>query len=300
MLKLFKKCAKQLIKNNAFLWRHYSRWYWLKRTPKITQKPKKYLRFDVHLAEHCNLKCLGCEHYSPLAEEEYLDIDDFSKDCKRLSKLTNGIVSEICLLGGEPLLNPNVAAYTDIARSYFPKASIKIVTNGILLPKQPLLFWQKCHANNIEVNVSIYPIKIDIEKITSLAEANNVLVTYCNIEYLDWVCRPMDLQGKQNITKVTKMCYQLNQCIQLVNGKLFTCARIAYIRHFNKFFNQNLIVTNDDYIDIYKADSIEEILSFLNKPVPFCKYCNLKKTIIDMKWAPSKKNITEWTNPQRD
>ena len=28
---------------------------------------------EVHLAEHCNLNCKGCSHFSPLAEKEFIE-----------------------------------------------------------------------------------------------------------------------------------------------------------------------------------------------------------------------------------
>ena len=30
--------------------------------------PHKLIRFTIHLADHCNLNCVGCNHFSPLAE----------------------------------------------------------------------------------------------------------------------------------------------------------------------------------------------------------------------------------------
>ena len=36
--------------------------------------PRNKLKFEVHLAEHCNLNCKSCFHYSSIAKEEYLDI----------------------------------------------------------------------------------------------------------------------------------------------------------------------------------------------------------------------------------
>jgi predicted aldo/keto reductase-like oxidoreductase len=86
-----------------------------------------------------------------------------------------------------------------------------------------------------------------------------------------------------------------NYCIELVNGKLFTCCYAAHISDFNKYFNQNLEITNKDYIDIYEANSIDEILRFLSQPIPFCRYCNWEKMEKSITWGMSKKEIIEWT-----
>ena len=30
---------------------------------------RRKMSFEIHLAEHCNLNCKGCDNYSPVAEE---------------------------------------------------------------------------------------------------------------------------------------------------------------------------------------------------------------------------------------
>ena len=84
---------------------------------KKTQK----LKFEIHLTDHCNLNCVGCNHFSPLADSFYLDITAYKQDCKRIWELTEGNVQEIVLLGGEPLLHPNLKEIFSISSKYFPK-----------------------------------------------------------------------------------------------------------------------------------------------------------------------------------
>jgi ABC-2 type transport system ATP-binding protein len=56
----------------------------------IKNKKRPSLRFDVHLADHCNLNCKGCYHFSPLAPEKFLDIEQYERDCTRLNELSMG------------------------------------------------------------------------------------------------------------------------------------------------------------------------------------------------------------------
>ncbi|MDR2096978.1 MAG: 4Fe-4S cluster-binding domain-containing protein, partial [Spirochaetaceae bacterium] len=79
-----------------------------KRLTKAAIKKRKVLLFQVLLCEHCNLNCKGCGACSPLAGESYLDPASYEKDCERLSALSGGIVEYIDLLGGEPLLHPEI------------------------------------------------------------------------------------------------------------------------------------------------------------------------------------------------
>jgi hypothetical protein len=82
------------------------------------------------------------------------------------------------------------------------------------------------------------------------------------------------------------------QCVELRDGKIATCQTIQKIHYFNDYFQKNLEVTDVDTIDIHKAKSMDEILEFIARPAPFCRYCNVKWTHI--KWDTSKKDISEW------
>lgn len=66
----------------------------------------------------------------------------------------------------------------------------------------------------------------------------------------------------------------------LDHGRLFKCARSAYIRHFNKYFNYDIpVFEGKDYLDIYKVKDLDEILEFNTKPCTICAYCPIKDWI---------------------
>jgi MoaA/NifB/PqqE/SkfB family radical SAM enzyme len=260
-------------------------------------RSRKALRFDVHLTEHCNLNCASCNHFSPLAVEKYLDVNLYRNDCARLADLAKGHIETVHLMGGEPLLHPRLNEIIKISRQSFGgQTSIKIVTNGILLVKQSGDFWKTCKENNIGISISKYPVMLNFRLINDLAAQYGVQIIHLdNIDKSDnWRSEPMDLSGLQNIKTNFIMCYKGNHCIQLKDGKLFTCQQAAYINHFNSFFNTRLEITEKDYISIYDDIAITDILRFLSKPIPFCRYCLIGDNY-DRQWQISKKDISEWT-----
>ena len=91
------------------------------------------LNFVYALCEHCNLNCAMCDHFAPIAQDEYANFEEFKSDFQTLSKLVNGKCRRIGLMGGEPLLCPEIEKYLEIARQCFPNTQISIVTNGLLL-----------------------------------------------------------------------------------------------------------------------------------------------------------------------
>jgi len=99
------------------------------------QKIDNRFFFEVQLADHCNLNCASCSHFSPIADEHFLDVDTYKKDCARFAELAGKYVRRIHLMGGEPLLHKNIVDIIEITRSNFKKSIIIIVTNGILLDR---------------------------------------------------------------------------------------------------------------------------------------------------------------------
>jgi hypothetical protein len=58
-------------------------------------------------------------------------------------------------------------------------------------------------------------------------------------------------------------------------------------------------IAENDYIDIYKAKNIDEILEFLAKSMPFCRYCDFSKISFGRKWEASGKKLSEWMGCNR-
>ncbi|MBQ7561463.1 MAG: radical SAM protein [Synergistaceae bacterium] len=257
------------------------------------KKPHKLINFEVHLADHCNLNCVGCNHFSPLAEPSCVSIETFKRDFERMGELFSHKCGRIHLLGGEPLLNPDVIELMKIARENFPEGEINIYTNGILLPQQDEKFWRACHDNNINIIMTHYPIKIDVDKINSLADKFNV-VFHCSMADKTMFKNPLDLSGSGNAIKNFAKCAKGNGCIFLDDGKLYTCTLISNLKFFNKAFNQNIPVTEADYINIYDDITSDEIFKRLATHVPVCSYCNMDDFEGDIEWHVSKREMSEW------
>ena len=76
------------------------------RLVKMAERPK----LDVQVCDHCNLRCAGCLHFAPLAGERILDLEGYAYDLERLAAIEGieGYFGSIVLMGGEPLLHPNI------------------------------------------------------------------------------------------------------------------------------------------------------------------------------------------------
>lgn len=253
---------------------------------------------DVELASHCNLNCKGCSHFSPIASKEYLDIGEFERDLEQLKSVLPDRIGGFCLLGGEPLLNEQINEYLVLCRKVYPNVNIKLVTNGLILNKKEDDFWEACKNNNIKIEVTKYPIKFDYNNLLKIANEHHVDFSfYGRTKYIQKTqyYLPFDVNGNQNPETSFSECFMARKCFTLCHGKLYTCSYAAYADRFNKFYNQNLTIENDDYVDIYNETDAKRILDKLSSPIPFCRYCDTKRRTYGNKWMTSKKDINEWT-----
>jgi hypothetical protein len=157
-------------------------------------------------------------------------------------------------------------------------------------------FYDCCRKNDIIIGITKYPINLNFSKIEKMLNEFGVKMYYFFDNGIDKTFRriPLDMNGMQDNRYNFKHCGLSNACNCLEDGKIYPCAKIAYIKYFNKYFNKNLLITENDYIDIYKVNNITEILDYLCRPMPFCRYCHAKKAVFGQEYAISKKDISEW------
>lgn len=205
---------------------------------------------ETHLTDHCNLNCSGCGHFSPLSQPIFSKFDRFKIDLNRLKDLFENIAT-IRLMGGEPLLHPSILDFIEFTRSVFPKARITIVTNGILLLKQPNQFWEKCSQYRIVIQITKYPIFLDHDLIEKKRSKFNVKIeTSATIEYF---YRGLNISGDSDPNVAFQYCQSQFKCPFLKNGKIYICAFPALVHIFNHYFSKNICVTESDFIDIHQS-----------------------------------------------
>lgn len=255
------------------------------------------LNFEVNLVDHCNLNCQCCNHFSPIAEKTFLNCDEYEKDIRRVAELYGNRIGKLMLLGGEPLLHPEIIRIMIISRSYLPNEDIVIVSNGLLLPQMESAFWQTCFEWKIGILLTKYPINFDYFAIEEIAKKYNVSIsyTYESQELKTTYHLPLRLDGKLNPQKNYMKCNHANNCVVLRDGRLYTCPLAACVHHFNKYFTASIPEKDVNSISIHQDVSKEEIDLFLKKPIPMCEFCDIYGYEYDLEWKTSKRKIEEWT-----
>ncbi len=255
---------------------------------------------SIHLVDHCNLNCKSCSHFSCLARagDFELDINDFKRDVRQLRRVTRGKIKILELYGGEPLLHPNVLPFMKYARKYFPRATVRFITNGILLPRQKPAFWRAAHRYKITICPTRYPINVDWATVNDLAKRYRVIFDFFGGTghwQKTMYHKPLDINGEQNGASSFINC-QHSRCINLYKGRLYHCPVAAYIKYFNRQFKTNLKLCDSDSLDIHQPNLTPgEVFNFCARPIPFCRYCMTQKTTRGHPWGTTKKDISEWT-----
>jgi len=222
---------------------------------------------EFHVTEHCNLNCKGCTHFSNISGEKFTDCLHIQKRLERLNKIF-GKIKKIKILGGEPLLHPEIVEILKITRKTVPFTDIIVITNGTLLPSMPDIFFKTCRENDISIEITVYPpLFNNIEKI--IKNLDLFKVKYILSNRIFSFCGVLNTAGTSDKQKTFLNCTG-KFCSILKDDNIYMCAIAAYIGYFNKKFNAYL--AEGEGINIYTHTG-KEILSYLKKPEETCRFC---------------------------
>lgn len=247
--------------------------------------------FEIHITDHCNLNCKGCGHFSNLSKSSFVDAAKFDADLGALAEKLR--VEQIYLLGGEPLLHPDVNEIIRKARARFPSTRLYVLTNGVLVTKMGEEFWRALFETGTILMCDAYPIGLPAEEIGRLAADHGVVVEWTD-ERDKFFKIPIDVDGSQDAADSFRRCSGICNCPMYKDGRLYPCAYSAYIDLFSDRFElDGLESTESDSISIRDNDSAA-IMEFMTRPVPFCRHCDFDHFEM-YPWGRTERKIEEWT-----
>ncbi len=237
-------------------------------------KGKPRLRYyEQHIAHHCNLNCKGCGHYSNIVDPEFADIIQYTKDVKRLKELFWG-VERIRLMGGEPLLNPDLLCdFLEVTYETFPDANLRVVTNGLLLAKTDSKVFEVMKHCGAGFDVSLYqPTKKVVKQAIMRCLENDVeCVVSREIERFFWNKYNRD---KNDIVENLNNCLYPH-CYFLLDGKIAKCAAPILYTKNQKLFEEERNASDRDIIEIHKTQMDGyQLNEVLDNPIDWCQYCS--------------------------
>lgn len=261
--------------------------------------PKPCLEYMVlNIVDHCNLRCMGCDHFACIAEPYLVPYERIYRDLERMSEILKASnVIKMGVMGGEPLLHPDLPRILSAVRQFFPDVIIRLTTNGLLLLKQGEEFWRACRENGVVIVNTKYPIPQDYEGMKRKAGEEKVGFTFFE-DTGDGIVKKsfkkvIDLNGENDPVRSFFECHIANYGNFLMEGRFYGCPfSCQACRIFNKKFGRNLKLSEGDYLDIYKVRDMRELFEFAAKPRYFCRYCSGLHR--ELNWERSSQDISEW------
>jgi hypothetical protein len=230
---------------------------------------------EYSVAYHCNFKCSGCSHLSPFTSKYFPTVDEFSADIYKLSKVLHAGV--IRLLGGEPLLNPDINQFLKIARDSGIADHVMVTTNGSLLHKMDEQFWKSVDY----VLVSYYPetwIKENLTVLRERAKSFNTELWFHMLESFRTtiVTKPHPKDWITGIIFKTCRDVHLFHCHMVHEGKLYKCAVPPFLPEYLSKMGIYGYDPIRDSFDLYSSKNVFlDLTNFLisSKTMEACRFC---------------------------
>lgn len=251
---------------------------------------------ETMITQACNLSCHGCTNYSDITHSGYVKWQDGRAQIS--AWLDRVEINDFGILGGEPLVNPEVDQWIVGLRELLPDAQIRFTTNGINLHK-------KFHLINLLHDIGNCVIKIGVHVNDPILEQtikriydsyNWQPITEYGIERFVtgdrvrfYVRRPKTFwktyQGEygnmlphnSDPSEAFKQCCQ-QTCPLLHKGRLFKCSTAGLLEDTLARFDNPNYEQWAPYIDrgIGPDCAPYELEKFLNnfgKPHAICRQC---------------------------
>lgn len=233
---------------------------------------------EINLTEHCNLKCAGCNHASHLLPKRFVALDTVKRDLEKLATVM--LLDELKLVGGEPLLHPELLPILRIARASGVARQLTLVTNGVLLHKMPdEVFWLIDR-----LWVSRYPgvkVQFDLAALQKKCAQHDVVLWHkeTNEFQLSLINRRIDDDAV--VAEVFSQCAYAHvwSCHTIYEGRYFKCSPAPFVPARLALQHQTLPNAEGDSVDLHAPADRDALRAALDQylaskqPLAACHHC---------------------------
>lgn len=252
----------------------------------------KIPHLEWHVTHSCNFTCQGCGHYTNDGYREDITLDTLRDWYLLWNKRIRP--QELSMLGGEPLLNKSIIDIIYMTKEVWnieEDQEYELVSNGLLfhkvknLPKA--LKETNCVLTITKHSTEENYIKLFDNAIKCIHESgvdyrihdatNNWLKTHtgygCSIEPIE----------SDNFEDSWNNCPAGQENFQLLDGKIYKCAALAYLPLQKQKYGNKLSVKWDPYLKynpLLPTDSDLDVLEFFTRTAePVCSMCPKNKNL---------------------
>lgn len=249
--------------------------------------PSAILEFEI--VKHCNLNCAYCDHFSPW-KKGFVSLADLTKWFETWSRKIT--IPQVHILGGEPLLHPDLIKILKKANEFWCNSQIFLVTNGYLVGPLKAELLPLLKDLNITLVISKHFNTRDYNKklrhILDIVSSSGVSFKLRH-SYRHWFqtyeiskdgIPYLNNKIISNPSKAYNNCIS-SKCYMIKGNHLYRCTNLCVGNELIK----NKVISPDERFLSYKPlspnSSKETIIKHLvDFPLEQCAYCPEKYTII--------------------
>lgn len=229
-------------------------------------------KMDLVVTNCCTLRCKGCSELIPyVTNKEHFDIQDVKKDISRINELVD-YISVLEIMGGEPLLYPDLPELIDYISSLSNIYMIMIDTNGTVFPRKETL--EAISRNHVIVHITDYG-DVSTQKDTLLNACRKKEI-YCTMYQVDKWDDFGELKEYTSIEDNAKFesCFAVNDCSNVYQGRWHICPRDTKLADLG--FTS---LCEGEFIDLHseipvgkKRQKMHELLN-RKEAIAACRFC---------------------------
>jgi GTP 3',8-cyclase len=225
---------------------------------------------EVHVVDHCNLRCKECCTLSPFLPESVTAPEEILADLELARRVLRPETVKIS--GGEPLLHPRLADVLRAAKQSGLAERVSVTTNGHLLHKMPEACWEALD----QLTLSLYPsapLAPDrLEMIRARCREHGIELREKRQDAFEELTVE-DPQDGVATARAFERCWMKRRCHMLRRGVFYTCTRPP---HFDTYFHAAGRFAEGDGVRLHGGPGmLRDLLCYLERdePLASCRHC---------------------------
>lgn len=282
-------------------------------------------RLEFYITNVCNLTCNGCNRYNNYNFKGWQSWDEYEPILEEWAKKIT--IRHPVILGGEPLLNADIAKWVKGLRRLWPEYSgVQIQSNGTMIDRAKGLYEALDPAEGNWIGISIHNpadkeeifkrirnfLKGDIVETSDpndpigsdfqFKDTNNVIVhawmsnKFVNSNIIQTESGRFELFNSDPDIAHENCTFRRFKNYHMIRGKIYKCGPAALMPEFDDQFKFNITDEDRNLLHSYNALSVDEFdqrgnkfLDNIDNVIPQCKFCPEKYEYTNITFADTKK-----------
>lgn len=252
---------------------------------------------EIMATQTCNFSCQGCSNYSDVPHKGFLTWQDAHDQILPWLERLN--IADFGIIGGEPLLVPDIITWIYGARQLLPDSQIRFTTNGSLLYKFPDIMRVFLDIGNCVFKISRHHHDPRVDDIIQDIRQNYEWVPVVEHGITRWTVGDrvrLQINRPETFVKIYRgpnyhhmrpyhsqpeeafaYCCQ-KDCPLLYQGRIYKCSSNGLLADLLEKFNPVTREEWDQYLDPgighdCTAEELDSFLSHFGRPYRTCSMC---------------------------